>query len=429
MKFVTTRQRPRHHQQASVVLSTLLTGSILGYLLGSSVHTSPSVITNGDLTQDLEDTPLLETTTKTATRDTSATALPSKSSNTNEKEEPNLPLFSTKPNSKFAYVFYVTQPGYYCGAMVNAYQLRKLGTKNNNPTSSPIDIIFLLPDSFQPPADHYATAETLDVKHISVSALPLGTFDNAGSNFATYYADSMVKLSVFSLYEQGYTRIIFLDADSIVLKSLDELFYLPSVSLAAPRAYWIDPGPLLPNCGSATWRLEGGPEVGLQQKFTSALMVVEPTKLLWERLQTKYWPNGQANFSNMYDMDLLNIEFKDDVMLLPGTKILRLSSDWGPEGRMKYRNITGNEEEMDQEVFDSTYVVHFTWGGKVWSLNTEAFERANLVRHPFASKIWDIWWGIAGVESGVLKCAEVGPEGFAPIIIPAGSVFNTIPTV
>jgi len=206
-------------------------------------------------------------------------------------------------------------------------------------------------------------------------------------------------------------------------------FYLPSVSLAAPRAYWIDPGLLKPDCGSATWTPDDGPEVGLQQKFTSALMVVKPSKLLWDRLQAKYWPGGQANFTNMFDMDLLNIEFKDEVMLLPGSQILRLTSDWGPEGRLGNRHIPGNEEALDEEIFSSMYVVHFTWPDKVWSMSTEALEKSNPTAHPFAKRIWERWWEVGGVDGGVLRCAQTGPGGLAGIVVPAETEGNTVNTI
>jgi hypothetical protein len=148
-------------------------------------------------------------------------------------------------------------------------------------------------------------------------------------------------------------------------------------------------------------------------------MIVEPSAEIWNRLLSKYWPGGKvANFSNMFDMDLLNIEFKDEVMLLPATQIFRLTSDWGPDGRIANRNKPGNEEKLDQKVFDSTYVLHMTWGGKIWSVSPEIIDQGNPGKHPFALEIWKKWWRIAGVD-GILKCAELGVGGIAPIIIPA----------
>jgi hypothetical protein len=67
-----------------------------------------------------------------------------------------------------------------------------------------------------------------------------------------------------------------MDSDCIILKNMDWLFGVPEADLSAPRAYWLDPGVLKPGCGSTTWKANDGPQVGLQMKFTSAVMVVNP---------------------------------------------------------------------------------------------------------------------------------------------------------
>jgi alpha-N-acetylglucosamine transferase len=409
----TTRHHVKHCPPLFCLFISLIVGSI-GYLIGSTTHIHAQLLCEqyADLLEQK-----LETTKSKSTTTTTTATTPSEFLETEKGSSMNT----------FAYVFYATQSNYYCGALVNAYQLIHLGKDPN------IDIVILTTADFQPSPQHLETAKkTLKIKHLTImEMLPLGEFDNPSSSFFSgYYADSMAKLSVFSLYKQGYTRIIFLDSDSLVLKCLDEFFYLPSVSLAAPRAYWIDPGLLKENCGSATWRPDDGSEVGLQQKFSSAFMVIEPSQLVWERLQAKYWPDGEANFRNMFDMDLLNIEFKDEVMLLPGSQILRLSTDWGPDGRRANRHLPGNEEALDEDFFNSTYVLHFTWGGKVWSISTELFEIGNPTAHPFAKRIWSTWWKIGGVDGGIVRCAQTGPGGLAAIELPAkveGNTFTTVP--
>lgn len=39
-------------------------------------------------------------------------------------------------------------------------------------------------------------------------------------------------------------------------------------------------------------------------------MLIEPSERLWLRLYDKYYPGGTPNFKDVFDMDLLNIEFK-----------------------------------------------------------------------------------------------------------------------
>ena len=52
------------------------------------------------------------------------------------------------------------------------------------------------------------------------------------------WAQSMTKLRLFGLTQ--YRRLIFFDADGLVMRSLDHLFHLPSAPVAMPRAYWLN---------------------------------------------------------------------------------------------------------------------------------------------------------------------------------------------
>lgn len=92
-----------------------------------------------------------------------------------------------------------------------------------------------------------------------------------------------------------YDSIIYMDSDTVVVRHMDDILANVGAGfLAAPRAYWLDPGELRPGCGSATWSHADGPQVGLQMKFTSALMVVQPSTLVWRRLQDKCAGDGMA---------------------------------------------------------------------------------------------------------------------------------------
>ena len=52
------------------------------------------------------------------------------------------------------------------------------------------------------------------------------------------WGQSLTKLSIFNLTE--YKRIIYFDADGLVMKNMDHLFSLPPTPIAMPRAYWLD---------------------------------------------------------------------------------------------------------------------------------------------------------------------------------------------
>ena len=50
-----------------------------------------------------------------------------------------------------------------------------------------------------------------------------------------YYDDCMTKILFFNMTD--YRRIVYIDVDALVVKSLDILFSLPSVRLVSPVAY------------------------------------------------------------------------------------------------------------------------------------------------------------------------------------------------
>ncbi len=51
------------------------------------------------------------------------------------------------------------------------------------------------------------------------------------------WAQSITKLRFFELIQ--YRRLIYFDADGLVMRSMDHLFSLPSAPVAMPRAYWL----------------------------------------------------------------------------------------------------------------------------------------------------------------------------------------------
>jgi hypothetical protein len=77
-----------------------------------------------------------------------------------------------------------------------------------------------------------------------------------------YFANAMLKLESFSMVQ--YRRVIHLDADVWVMKSLDHLFDLPSVTLAAPVANW-------------------------ENEFciSGAMLVIQPSTKEWDKIKEK----------------------------------------------------------------------------------------------------------------------------------------------
>jgi hypothetical protein len=97
-------------------------------------------------------------------------------------------------------------------------------------------------------------------------------------------------------------RVIVLDSDQLILKSLDHLFDIDhlNVDLAAPRAYWI-----------------------AKETLSTAFMVITLSDRTWRKVETAL-ENVKIN---QYDMDIANELFGEEVLMLPGN-FVALNSHW-----------------------------------------------------------------------------------------------------
>lgn len=196
-----------------------------------------------------------------------------------------LPDFFQSP---FAYVFYATQSDYACSALVNIDRLQ-----NHFNTTHRI-IVLVRPDL----ASSYLTAFT----SLNATVIPYNPPELADEQTG-YYQDVLLKLVAFRLhhYIPSLKRILILDSDQLILKSLDHVFDLPPVDVAAPRAYW------------------GQDKTG----FTSAFLLVTLSDRVWDRMAQELG----AIKHDVFDMDLVNGVFKQTVLMLPGD-YATLNSHW-----------------------------------------------------------------------------------------------------
>ena len=84
------------------------------------------------------------------------------------------------------------------------------------------------------------------------------------------WAQSLTKLHVFGLTQ--YKRLIYLDADGLVLRNMDHLFSLPDAAVAMPRAYWLS-----------------------QPRMCNALAVVQPSAGRLEELLQRARTHGELS--------------------------------------------------------------------------------------------------------------------------------------
>ena len=189
--------------------------------------------------------------------------------------------------SRYAYVFYATEPEYACSVLINIDRLNSIfHTKHR--------IVVIVKPTISSEYLSRFTAQNATV--IPYEPPPL--YDND----VPYYADVLLKLVAFRLHQYipSLKRVLILDSDQIVLRSLDHVFSLPATDLAAPRA---------------DWRGTLG--------FTSAFLLVSLSDRLWDRMDLAL----QSINGNTFDMDLLNRMFTETVMVLPGD-YCTLNSHW-----------------------------------------------------------------------------------------------------
>ena len=217
--------------------------------------------------------------------DTTKTSPAGSSSMIPSSKERILPDFSQSP---FAYVFYATQPDYACSVLVNIDRLQNLFNTTHR------IIVLVRPDL----ATSYLTAFT----SLNATVIPYNPPELADTQ-VEYYHDVLLKLVAFRLhhYIPSLKRILILDSDQLILQSLDHVFDLPTVDVAAPRAYWIQDG----------------------TGFTSTFLLVMLSDRVWDRMAQEL----RTIRHNVFDMDLVNEMFKQTVLMLPGD-YATLNSHW-----------------------------------------------------------------------------------------------------
>lgn len=314
------------------------------------------------------------------------------------------PLRSDQPDfsaSSFAYVFYATQDDYACSVLVNVDRL-------NNLFKTPHKIIVLVKPDL---ATQYLTALTAQ----NATVIPYEP-PSLADNHVSYYRDVLLKLVGFRLhhYIPSLKRVLILDADQLILQSLDHIFSLPDVDVAAPRAYWQSGG------------------------FTSAFLLVTLSERLWNKIS-----DGLSKIEhNVFDMDLVNKLFEKTLLVLPGD-YATLNSHWEtndipswwqgdeptqtvfpppPQQAPLYvtkngtnHTLTSSEREMFafaekqefekasmeerqervKEVLHQVYadvkVLHFTAVGKPWSGPVSQIESSRPHTHPLLVEQFRTW--------------------------------------
>ena len=182
----------------------------------------------------------------------------------------------------------------------------------------------------------------------------------AYSHLRGYYEHAMMKLEPLRWYE--YRRVIVLDADVFVQRSLDHLFGLPDVPLAAPVANWEN-----------------------EACITTALFIVQPSAAIWSRVQPRiaaYAHHQKADMvilNEIWEHRIGSCRILPEVLILP-SRYLTLSTE------LTYPEPYHTDPA---QLLNDTVVFHFSGGhGKPWSPNTAAMNAATRLLYRAYLSTW-----------------------------------------
>ncbi|KAK4168483.1 nucleotide-diphospho-sugar transferase [Cladorrhinum sp. PSN259] len=232
--------------------------------------------------------------------------------------------------SRFAYIQYVTNSHYLCNSVMLFESLHRLGSRADRVMMYPSHM--LDPNSPEKKRDNDRDRQLLlkardeyDAKLVPIAVYRKDTNEET-------WAESFTKLLAFN--QTSYDRVLSLDSDSVVLQPMDELFLLPSCSVAMPRAYWLQPE---------------------KDILSSQIMLVQPSAAEFQRVMEAI----EAGGGNDYDMEIVNQLYKDNALVLPHRKYNLLSREFAAEDHSKYLG-TDQTEWNPVDIFKEAKFVHFS---------------------------------------------------------------------
>jgi hypothetical protein len=115
---------------------------------------------------------------------------------------------------------------------------------------------------------------------------------------------------------------------------MDELFFLPSVPVAMPRAYWLFPD---------------------NEILSSQVMLVEPSDVEFARVMDKM----RSAYKDDYDMEIVNYLYRDSALVLPHRPYDMLSGEF--RGTDHYKYLGSDIEHWDPAAaYSEARLIHFS---------------------------------------------------------------------
>ncbi|KAL4923780.1 nucleotide-diphospho-sugar transferase [Aspergillus undulatus] len=243
--------------------------------------------------------------------------------------------------SRYAYSQYATSSPYLCNAVLVFDALEKLGSRAQRVLYYPKrwDVVV--------ESDHDRDSQLLRLAKNKYKAMlvPIELeMIKPDAGPGEPWNKSISKLLAFA--ETEFKRVIHLDSDILVLKNMDELFFLPSAPVAMPRAYW-----LLPE----------------QKALSSLLLVIEPSyrrfKTLLDAALGKSETSDDDNKSPRikYDMDILNEYYGDSAMVLPHKQYGLISGEFRSENHTAFLGSDDEVWDPDRVLAEAKFVHFSDW--------------------------------------------------------------------
>lgn len=264
------------------------------------------------------------------------------------------PLHGTNLNwHRYAYSQYATDQHYLCNSVMVFDSLHKLGSK--------ADRLLFYPKSWDlevsSSKDRISQLLVMARDKYKVKLKPTdmytlrGTDDEYGD--ATYDA-SINKLHAFR--QDQYDRIIHLDSDITLLQHLDDLFFLPSATVAMPRAYW---------------KLDEHEPKGGVQELSSLVMVLQPSDAeatqLWDLAatldnSTTTTSSSPSNPPTNLATTLLTTLHSTHSLVLPHRPLLLLTSEFRRPSPKNHTTYLSNTHELwsPHTALSEAKIIHFS---------------------------------------------------------------------
>ncbi|KAI8672061.1 hypothetical protein NCS56_00668400 [Fusarium sp. Ph1] len=227
--------------------------------------------------------------------------------------------------SRFAYTQYVTDSSYLCNSVMFFESLHRLSSK--------ADRVIMFPSKMLQSGDNDSRDARLLLgarEKYNVKLVPINIQhrDNADAT----WADSFTKLLAFN--QTQYSRVLSIDSDTVLLDEMDELFLLPSVPIALPRAYWLFPD---------------------KEILSAHVMLIEPSKAEFDRVIAKI----NSASSEEYDMEIVNSLYRESALILPHRRYAMLTGEFRENNHAKY--LGSDVEVWDPAVaYSEAKLIHFS---------------------------------------------------------------------